>query len=365
MPIPKFVFTDAPAGLPRAPVPVRYACMAANWSPALLAEVVCGAMNESRPLLTVFEYDPTFKRSGEVSPEAYEGYRNYRGQPQRDQLARLPINHYVWSDALISANSDLVDLTVGRDQADGQWIRWEVALGDCADIVAESIDLSELNLLEKADPRLRISAKACLSSYERTQGQFKDSKGVRYIVELLRRPAPAKALTVSELDMLVNPSLATSATAEATIADMAGEADFEDAGIRIGNLSGGTELMDQKGIDDVTARLKLLKQRIDEAKARGNQTQLQALQTQHDELAPYLGSVANKSGAPRKVDSSHDQARKKITNGIARAIKAIKVGHPELGGHLEESISTGSYFSYRPKTPVRWEITVTAAPPAK
>src|SRR6266852_4015849 len=134
MPIPSYKFEDAKAGLPRQPVPVRLACLAANWTPRLFAVLVTGDSELGSPLIRVWEYDEKTRNVGEVHSESYNGIIPDGDLTRCDELAALPPNHFVWSDELVIAFSDLIDLTIGRESAheDGLGIRWQPALLDCA-----------------------------------------------------------------------------------------------------------------------------------------------------------------------------------------------------------------------------------------
>ena len=81
MPIPKFEFEDADAGLPRQPVPVRFACMAADWSPSMFARFVEGSNDGVGQIVTVYAFDPKRKTIGEIHPIEYSqdtGLRNLK-----------------------------------------------------------------------------------------------------------------------------------------------------------------------------------------------------------------------------------------------------------------------------------------------
>ena len=145
MPIPKFNFEDADAGLPQHPVPVRLACLAADWSPALFAVVVSGDANLGPPLLAVWEYEENNGHFGQVHARAYVDLIP-PDATLPEAIAALPENHFVWSDDLRTAFSDLIDLTIGRDaaHADNLAIIWDPAHKGCDLLVAQCPDFSKL-----------------------------------------------------------------------------------------------------------------------------------------------------------------------------------------------------------------------------
>jgi hypothetical protein len=51
-----------------------------------------------------------------------------------------------------------------------------------------------------------------------------------------------------------------------------------------------------------------------------------------------------------------ERARKAVTERIRTALERIGSAHPALGRHLENSIRTGIFCSYRPEAPVDWKL---------
>jgi hypothetical protein len=355
MPIPKLQFEDPTAGLPPQPVPVRLACIVANWSPALFAEVVLGKMNEHRPFITVHEFDPKADWTGEVQSENYEQYRQHRGRPLCEQLAELPANHFVWSDDLVSAFSDLIDLTIGRESAAGLGIRWQPALGDCADVVAKSIDLSSVTQAEDSPSSIRVGAKACVVNYDRTPGHFKEGKGLKYILVLLRHPEVE--FGVMDLEGIVYPPHPDAlASTEHAFADAKTNADDTTPGDHLDTYP----TMDKTAVEQIKAKIEQLKDQITEARELGDEEKQEKLEQEIDELLETFRASMDKDGKPRELGGTIEQKRKSISLAIDRAIKDIKGAHLAFGVHLANSIRTGSVCSYTPIPPTRWHITVTS-----
>ena len=190
MPIPKFEFEDADAGLPRQPVPVRFACMAADWSPALFADLVTGDEQLGPPLLTVWQYDEQNERVGRIPPQAY-GDLIPRDARLAEALSGIPANHFVWSDELSIAFSQLIDLTIGREVANEAQleIRWDTAIDkDCARKVAEGPDFSKIFAPSRKDCYLKKVGGAWITSYDGIETPIKHSIGLVYLQYLLAHP---------------------------------------------------------------------------------------------------------------------------------------------------------------------------------
>ena len=111
------------------PVPVRFACLAANWDPQVFVHLVLGRMSDDHSLIDVYEFNPETKRIGRVPTEQYEQYDRKSDRALCERLAQLPGNHFIWSDEFVLAYSKFIDTTIGRASAGGCGIHWQPALG--------------------------------------------------------------------------------------------------------------------------------------------------------------------------------------------------------------------------------------------
>ena len=148
MPKPKFHFDHKARGLPRQPVPVRIACLAADWTPKLFARLVNWSIEEcGKPLIDVYAFDESTHHVSEVTPSSYSpAIKEFSGNLPSDLLI-LPANHFVWSDEFVSAFSGYIDNVFGREDAweGGYGIRWTPEVpDDCATAINECVDLSSL-----------------------------------------------------------------------------------------------------------------------------------------------------------------------------------------------------------------------------
>ena len=65
-------------------------------------------------------------------------------------------------------------------------------------------------------------------------------------------------------------------------------------------------------------------------------------------------------GRDRKLGSGEaERARKAVVARLRDTIGRITRTMPELGGHLDRSVTTGIYCQYRPDIAIRWEVTST------
>lgn len=376
MPFPEFKFEDDLAGMPPHPVPIRFACYAANWSPALFRTVATGLGEISPPLITVYEYDPRTRHYGEVHPSIYENLAINDDAPPCDQLAQLPANHFVWSDQLIQAYSDYIDLTSDRDSAhlSGAGIRWNPSLHPCTEVVAESPDLSVLLASINDRCSLRVSNKTCTALFDGQQATFKEDKGLGYIIALLKNPGTS--MSVQDLYLTVNPSpSAGQPNGEANpdrgvrngLSDenmdesgnfSAPEDDDADELNKTQDIDQAFVSIDEKTINDIKDKLNTLNREISEAESNVDQTEVERLEDERQKLIDYLKNNLDHNGRPRRSGGTGEKKRKSIRNAIARTIESIKKAHPSLGLHFEKSINTGFDCSYLPSGSISWDIKV-------
>lgn len=116
------------------------------------------------------------------------------------------------------------------------------------------------------------------------------------------------------------------------------------------------EVLDDEAKRQYQSRIIELQEEINEAEIHGNIESLNKLREEYDSLIDHLSKSLNFKGKSRKFQSSSDKARSAVTQRIRNSIKKIESIHPELGGHLFESIRTGTFCSYSPSEPVIWEL---------
>ncbi len=357
MPLPQILFEDHNLGHPqRQPVAVRFACLIADWSPGLLAEIV-GGPGEYPPLLTVYEFDPTTGHVGEVRRDAYAAIRALKA-PLPETLAAIPANHFVWSDDLVIAFSEYIDLTIGRESAneEGEGLRWNPALGDCATVVAAAADFSMLN--KPAENRTYVVNGVRSFEFEGTTVQVKDSLGLRYVGHLIFHPG--RKFSVTQLDRIANPPPPGADPEAPEIVDAVaissdGEEDLPDVLHVVDPYSDtGVPLLDPAMIANVRTELNKLKESKEDAVEFGNVGKAEQIDQKMQEIASFLIAARDKRGNTRRLGSDAEKIRKSVGAAIARAIDRLRDPHPSLAKHLSTSINTGGDCEYRPSPPVRW-----------
>jgi tetratricopeptide (TPR) repeat protein len=152
---------------------------------------------------------------------------------------------------------------------------------------------------------------------------LRDSKGLRLLAILLSRPGSE----FHALD-LVSPTR-TETPGTDTMIDARARSEYRR---RVGELL------------DLVAR----------ADASGDRTA--AAREELEFIQHQLAAAYGLGGRPRRLADPAERARKAVTNRIRDAVSRIASNHSDLGRHLQVSVRTGMYCSYRPERAVSWRI---------
>jgi predicted ATPase len=125
------------------------------------------------------------------------------------------------------------------------------------------------------------------------------------------------------------------------------------AGAGVEQASTG-ERIDQAARRQYEDRLRELQAEVDEAESDNDLARAERAQQEFDTLLEHLSAALGLGGRARRTGGTTERARSTVTQRIRSTIKRIAAAHPELGRHLQASIVTGTYCSYRPERPTRW-----------
>lgn len=153
--------------------------------------------------------------------------------------------------------------------------------------------------------------------------RVKDSKGMRYLVELLARPS-------EELH-------ATQLVALAEGVDRA-ELPRGDAG----------EMLDREAKQAYRRRIEDLREQIEEATELGDAARAERARTEIDAIAAELARAVGLGGRDRRAAATAERARVNVQRRLRSALDAIAKHAPALARHLEKSLRTGTFCSYDP-----------------
>lgn len=167
-------------------------------------------------------------------------------------------------------------------------------------------------------------------TFEADSFRLRDAKGMRYLSRLLAEPG--RELLVLDLVQEGGRSSPTAA----------------DPDLRRTDLGDAGTLLDTEAKQAYRARLHELQQELDEAEAWNDVERGDRARQEMDFLARELARAVGLGGRDRAAGSASERARLSVTRAIRLAMARIAAQSPALGDHLEGTIRTGTYCSYRP-----------------
>jgi tetratricopeptide (TPR) repeat protein len=173
--------------------------------------------------------------------------------------------------------------------------------------------------------------------------RLRDMRGVRYLARLLA--SPGRDFHVVDLAGL----------------EQGGFADVNHgtaSGMQVGHPGDAGEMLDARAKEAYRRRLTEIDADLEEARALGDAARVAQATTERDFLARELSRAVGLGGRDRRVGSAAERARASVTRAVRHAMGRIRVQHPPLGAHLERTIRTGTYCTYRPdpRIAVAWKL---------
>jgi tetratricopeptide (TPR) repeat protein len=171
--------------------------------------------------------------------------------------------------------------------------------------------------------------------------RVRDLKGMRYLARLLADPG-------REYHVLDLAAAETGRGAQVDSGQAAGlpRSAFGDAG----------EVLDARAKDAYRRRLAEIDEDIERAHAIGDAERAAQADLERGFLVRELARAFGLSGRGRRAASASERARAGVTRAVRQAIARITEHHPQLGGHLDRTIRTGTYCAYfpDPRVPAGW-----------
>ena len=95
-------------------------------------------------------------------------------------------------------------------------------------------------------------------------------------------------------------------------------------------------------------RLLDIEEEIAEASEYNDDGRLRKAESEKQFLLDELSAATGLGGRDRVVGSDSERARVAVTRAIRSALRRIAAAHPVVGDHLDRTIQTGTFLSYRP-----------------
>ena len=168
--------------------------------------------------------------------------------------------------------------------------------------------------------------------------RIKDSRGIRYLAQLLRRPQQEFHV----LD-LANSNASEKPGNGAAISDRAVSA---------------AEMLDPKAKAQYAHRLNDLRAELQDAERCNDPGRVAKAQSEIEALTTLLSTSLGLGGRSRQFASNAERARVAVSKRIKAVITQIRDLNPDLGRHLAAAVATGNFCSYRPepKDPIDWQF---------
>ena len=176
-------------------------------------------------------------------------------------------------------------------------------------------------------------------AFEARTVRIKDAKGMGYLARLLAEPGREfHVLALAQPAASMGAGLSTSDDGLVSAAD--------DAGPRLDATAKAAYL----------ERLRDLEEDVAEADAWNDAERADRARSEISAITDELRAAVGLGGRDRREASIAERARLSVTRALRGAIARIGAQHPSLGHHLDATIRTGTYCSYRPdpRAPLSW-----------
>jgi predicted ATPase len=114
--------------------------------------------------------------------------------------------------------------------------------------------------------------------------------------------------------------------------------------------------IDQEARLRYRSRITELQAQLADAQDAQDQRSADRARLELDALIDHLSAATDRHGRSRRSGQPKERARSAVSWRIRAAIRRISTADPDLGQHLQDSVRTGTWCSYQPATPVRWQL---------
>lgn len=119
---------------------------------------------------------------------------------------------------------------------------------------------------------------------------------------------------------------------------------------------GTGEVLDDAARRAYEQRVRDLQRDLDEAEDANDRGRAERARAELDAVVDELTAALGLGGRARTSGSSAERARSAVTQRVRATVRRIDGVHPRLGRHLRAAVRTGTFCSYAPEEPVRWQL---------
>ena len=116
------------------------------------------------------------------------------------------------------------------------------------------------------------------------------------------------------------------------------------------------EVIDAAARRAYETRIRDLQEEVDDAELAHDLARAERAQTELDALVDHLTAAIGRGGRTRRASGTAERARTAVTQRLRSTIRQLADTHPELGRHLQASVTTGLYCSYTPPDDTTWHV---------
>ena len=119
---------------------------------------------------------------------------------------------------------------------------------------------------------------------------------------------------------------------------------------------GADPVLDEEAKRRYRRRIEVLHEDIERADHHGDAIASRSASAELDALLRELSAAGGLGGRDRRLGDEVERARKTVSARIRDSLRRVAAIHPELGSHLEASITLGVRCCYQPIEPVVWRL---------
>lgn len=168
-------------------------------------------------------------------------------------------------------------------------------------------------------------------AFEGDTARLRDLKGMHYLARLFAEPGRE----IHVLDMVGSyPELP--------------ESSLGDAGA----------LLDARAKEMYRRRLAEIDEDLETARGDNDPARVAQAEREREFLVRELSRAVGLGGRDRMAGVASERARAAATRALRQAVARLREHHSALAEHLDRTIKTGTFFSYRPdpRAPVDWQL---------
>jgi predicted ATPase len=116
------------------------------------------------------------------------------------------------------------------------------------------------------------------------------------------------------------------------------------------------EVIDATARRAYETRIRDMQEEVDDAERAHDLARAERAQAELDALVDHLTAAIGRGGRTRRASGTAERARTAVTHRLRSTIRQLTDAHPDLGRHLQASVTTGLYCRYAPPDDTTWRV---------